>query len=214
MYTYIYYLFSSYLGCFLFQTEFPVELRVITDHDEITRSEDGIDLDCNTMIVRRYLINDKCDEVTILASGDIKYNNVQLNAKSDGTVEKFYKTKKPIGLGWPIRAYNALRHPIDNYNNHKYGKIKDGPIPLESATVSGYIEAEPEVKFKFWDREKKMVQNAFICSQVRRFVKTKGSLISESFFLLWLKPQKKCHIINPEDLIFGWIVLTELSLGG
>ena len=142
MYTYIYYLFSSYLGCFLFQTEFPVELRVITDHDEITRSEDGIDLDCNTMIVRRYLINDKCDEVTILASGDIKYNNVQLNAKSDGTVEKFYKTKKPIGLGWPIRAYNALRHPIDNYNNHKYGKIKDGPIPLESATVSGYIEAE------------------------------------------------------------------------
>ena len=135
-------------------------MRVITDHDEITRSED-----CNTLIVRRYLINDDCDEVTILASGDIKYNEVQLNVKSGGIVEKFCKRKKTIGLGLPICTYNVLRHPIDNYKNHKYGKIKDGPIPIESTLVSGYIEAESEVKF--WDREKKMVQNAFLCSQVK-----------------------------------------------
>ena len=145
-------------------------MRVITEHDK----------ECNTLIVRQYIINDDCEEVTILASGDIKYNNVQFNAKSDGTVEKFCKTKKIIGLGWPIHAYNVLRHPIDNYKNHKYGKIKDGPIPIEPTPVSGYIEAES--KDKFWDREKKMIQNAFICSQVRRFLKTKGSLISESFF--------------------------------
>ena len=152
-------------------------MRVIIDHDEITHSEEGlVDLDCNTLIVRRYQINDECDEVTILASGDIKYNDVQLNNKSGGTVEKFCKKKKTIGLGWPLCTYNVLRYPIDNYKNQKYGKIKDGPIPIESTPVSGYIEAEPEVKF--WDREIKMVQNAFICSQVRRFVKTKGSLIS------------------------------------
>ena len=117
-----------------------------------------------------------------MASGDIKYNDVPLNAKSGGTVEKFCKTKKTIGSGLLLRAYNVLRHPIDNYKNHKFGKIKDGPIPIESTPVSGFIEAEPEVKF--WDREKKMVQNAFICSQVRRFVKPKGSLISESFSTL------------------------------
>ena len=159
-------------------------MRVITEHDK----------ECNTLIVRQYIINDDCQEVSILASGDIKYNNVQLNAKSGGTVEKFCKRKKPIGLGLPIRTYNVLRHPIDNYKNHKYGKIKDGPIPIESTPVSGYIEAEPEVKF--WDREKKMVQNAFICSQVRRFVKTKGSLISGSFSN-WLKPPKKVPNYKP-----------------
>ena len=189
--------YSTDLVCFLFQTRFPVELRVITDHDEITRSEEGVGLDWNTLIVRRYLINE-CDEVTILASGDIEYNEVQfglvqLNVKSGGTVEKFCKTKKPIGLSLPRFYASALskaaaalekltRYPLDNYKNQKYGKIKDGPIPIESTPVSGYIESEPEVKF--WDREKKMVQNAFICSQVRIFVKTKGSLISESFFTL------------------------------
>ena len=176
--------YSTDLVCFLFQKRFPVELRVITN--EITRSEEGLGLDYNTLIVRRYLINE-CDEVTILASGDIEYNNVQfglvqLNAKSGGTVEKFCKTKKPIGLSLPRFYASALgkaaaavekltRYPLDNYKHQKYGKIEDGPIPIESATVLGYTE--PESEAKFWDREKKMVQNAFICSQVR-FVKTEG----------------------------------------
>ena len=71
------------------------------------------------MIVRQYEIKDECSEVTILASGDIKYNNVTLNAKFEGTVEKFYKIKEPIGYTVP-QIYDKLRHPINNYKKDRY----------------------------------------------------------------------------------------------
>ena len=93
-------------------------MRVITHHDEITNLENG-DIECKKMIVRQYEIKDECSEVTILASGDIKYNNVTLKAKSEGTVEKFCKIKEPIGYTVP-RIYDNLRHPINNYKKDRY----------------------------------------------------------------------------------------------
>ena len=93
-------------------------MRVITHHDEITNLENG-DIECKNMIVRQYEIKDECSEVTILASGDIKYNNVTLKAKSEGTVEKFCKNKEPIGYTMP-QIYNNLRHPINNYKKDRY----------------------------------------------------------------------------------------------
>ena len=93
-------------------------MRVITHHDEITNLENG-DIEFKKMIVRQYEIKDECSEVTILASGDIKYNNVTLKAKSEGTVEKFYKINKPIGYTMP-QMYDNLRHPIDNYKKDRY----------------------------------------------------------------------------------------------
>ena len=71
------------------------------------------------MIVRQYEIKDECSEVTILASGDIAYNNVTLKAKFEGIVEKFCKITEPIGYTVP-RIYDNLRHPINNYRKDRY----------------------------------------------------------------------------------------------
>ena len=93
-------------------------MRVITHHDEITNLENG-DIECKEMIVRQYEIKDECSEVTILASGDIAYNNVTLKAKFEGTVEKFCKITEPIGYTVP-RIYDNLRHPFNNYKKDRY----------------------------------------------------------------------------------------------
>ena len=161
------------MSFFIFQKSFPVQLRVIIDHDETTVLENG-DIECNTMIVRQYEIEFECREVTILANGDITYNPIStgvpavtLNSKSEGTVVKFSKIQRPIGITVP-KMYDNLRHPHINYKKDKYGKIQDCTVPLKSIKVSSWIQAEAEAG-KFWDLDKKMVQNSFICSQVNNF---------------------------------------------
>ena len=132
-------------------------MRVIIDHDE------GF----NTLLVREYEI-ENCEEVTILATGNIKYKNVEKDSKSGGAVSKFTKTKESFGFQ---RYKDKVREKIPFYGRDTYNKSLHGPVPLQPVTSLGWFLTDG-ANAKFWNKEqeKKIVQNAFICAQVLEYL--------------------------------------------